>query len=119
MARTAIPITALAANAGVNTGAGTAVDVANGHAIAAASETDRLLLRVTNTSGSIRVVTVKAGSRFRAGVGDLTVSVPATTGDMLIGPLESARFVQADGGVDVDLAAGHTGAVWAFRLPKA
>jgi len=121
MARTALPYTVLAGNAAITQPAGTAVDVANGHAIAHA-EFERTLLRITNTAGADKVVTVKAGAyppALAKGLGDLTFTVPATTGVFIAGPFESGRFMQADGSLYVDYASGHTGTTTAFKLPKA
>lgn len=118
MARTAIPITSLPANAGTAPVAGTAADPTNGHAIAAGSDMRRILLHVKNTAAAAKNVTIKAGANppaVRAGVGDLVISVPATTGERFV-VLESARFAQANGDINVDLEAGTTGNQAAYRL---
>jgi hypothetical protein len=121
MARTAVPITALLANSEIANPAGTAVDPTNDHVIAAGGKTDRLWIRCTNTSAGAKTLTVVKGVNppaVRGGIGDLVVSIPATTGDRLVGPLESARFAQANGDIYVDLEAAITGIIAAFRLPK-
>lgn len=121
MARTAIAYTALAGNAAITQPAGTAVDVTNGHVIAHA-ECERTILRVTNTAGADKVVTIKAGAyppALASGQGALTFTVPATTGVFLAGPFDSSRFMQADGSLHIDLASGHTGTITALKLPKA
>jgi len=121
MARTAIPYTSLVGNAAIAQPAGTAVDVTNGHVIAHA-EFERTLLRVTNTAGADKVVTIKAGAyppAIASSLGDLTFTVPATTGVFIAGPFESGRFMQADGSLYINLASGHTGAITALKLPKA
>jgi hypothetical protein len=121
MARTVVPKSNFVGNGNLADPAGTAVDITNDHYIAAAP-TDRLVLRVTNTHGSAHNVVVKAGAyppAVAAGQGDLTVSVAATTGVQWIGPLESGRFMQADGSINVDIEAAHTGTITAFVLPKA
>ncbi len=118
MARTAVPITSLPANAGTAGAAGTAADPTNGHLIAAGGLTRRLLLVVKNTAAGAKNATLKAGVNppaFRAGVGDLVVSVPATTGVRYI-VVEAARFAQANGDINLDLEAGTTGTVEAYRL---
>ena len=121
MARDAVTVTALTANA-INTNpAGTAISPTNGANIAGAGNTNRLLVRVTNTNGTQRVVTFKAGANppgSRKGLGDLAITVPATTGDVLV-VLESSRFVKADGSIDVDFGASMAGIISAVRLPKA
>lgn len=121
MARDAVAITALSANAGVANPAGTTINVTNGANIAGVGDTSRLIVRVTNTDASDRVVTFKAGANppaVRTGLGDLAVTVAATSGDQLI-VLESARFVKADGSIDVDFAASFAGKISALRQPKA
>lgn len=120
MPRDAVAITDLASGAGTTQPAGTAVNPANDANIAAVGDTSRLLVRVTNTSAADRDVVFKAGANppaVRAGLGDLTVTVPATTGDKLV-VLESARFKKADGSIDVDFPASHTGIISAVRMPK-
>ena len=121
MPRTNVPITALAANSSIANPAGTAVDPTNDHVIAAGGKIDRLWIRCTNTNASNRTLTVKAGvapPSHRAGLGDLVVTVPLTTGDVFVGPLESARFAQANGDIYIDLEASIAGIIAAFRLPK-
>ncbi len=120
MARTAVTVTQLAGNAGIDEPAGTALDVANGHSIDVAGKSGKLLIQVKNTNGSPRVVTVKAGASnppaFRKALGDLAVTAPANA-NSIIGPLEAARFIQADGKVYVDLAASITGTIVAYLMP--
>lgn len=121
MARDAVTITPAVSGAGTTNPAGTTISVANGAIINDGGDTNRLLVRVTNTDGSPRAVTFKAGTTeppaVRKGLGDLVVSVPATTGDLLF-VLESARFVQPDGSILVDFAASSRGIISAVRLPK-
>ena len=120
MARTAIPITDLPANAGTAPVAGTAVDPTNGHVVAAGSVTRRLLLHLKNTAVAAKTFTIKAGVNppaFRAELGDLVVSVPANTGERFV-IIESARFVQANGDIWIDVEAAATGNEAAYRLGK-
>ncbi len=119
MARDSVAITQLTLNDGVAEPTGTTIAPANGAAIAAGGDMRKLLIRVTNTDGSDRAVTIKAGvspPAFRAGLGDVSVTVPATSGVRYL-TVESARFAQADGAVWLDFATGMTGKVMAFRLP--
>jgi hypothetical protein len=121
MARTAVPYSTLVGNSNLTDPAGTALDATNDHVISAAVP-ERTVLRVTNTNGSDRVITIKAGDyppAMAAGQGDLTVTVAATTGVQWIGPFESGRFLQSDGTMEIDVAASHTGTVTAFLVPKA
>jgi hypothetical protein len=121
MPRDAVVVTALTSGVAATTPAGTAINPANGATIAGAGVTNRLLLRITNTNGTNRVATVKAGANppaLRSGLGDLAITVPATTGDVSL-VVESARFLQADGSISVDFGASMTGIISAVRLPKA
>ena len=119
MARDAISIVAPTVNAATAWGAGTTITPANDAVVSPGGNTQNLFLRITNTHGSDHTVTIKAGDNppaFRSGLGDLTVTVPATSGDVLI-PLESARFVQSDGTIEVDFETDHAGKAYAVRLP--
>ncbi|HZP14699.1 MAG TPA: hypothetical protein VFA96_02665 [Nocardioides sp.] len=127
MARTAIPLTNLTKDNGINEPAGTAVDQANGHYVDCSGLTGQLILWVNNTFAGTKVVTVKAGGSppaFRKDLGDLAYTAQAS-GRSFIGPLEAARFVQQPGGTDggtggrifIDLAAGITGTIAALFIP--
>lgn len=122
MARDAVAITALASGASTTTPAGTTIVQANGANIAGVGDSSAVVVRVTNTDASIRVVTFKASPdnppAVRKGLGDLAISVPASTGDIMV-VLESARFVKKDGSIDVDFAASFAGKISAVRVPKA
>lgn len=120
MARTAVAYSTLVANNKLTDPAGTSLDATNDHVINAAKP-ERTLLRVTNTHGSDHDVTIKAGDNppaFGAGLGDLVVTVAATSGVQWIGPFESGRFLQDDGTLQVDIAASHAGTITAFLIPK-
>lgn len=121
MPRTAVPVTNLTANAGTADVAGTAADPTNDHVVDCGGASEQIILRCANTNGSPRTVTIKAGANppaFGAAAGDLVVSVPATTGVRWIGPLESGRFIQADGTLNIDLEASFAGTITAFKVPK-
>jgi len=68
------------------------------------------LLEVKDTGGGACTVTISAnGSKVAGGaitIPNLTVSVPATTGDRLIGPFDCSIFNQAGGVVYVDFSTG-------------
>lgn len=119
MARTSVPLSTLTLNGSTATPAGTTADQPNGHTIPVAGRPQRVIVRLTNTNGTNRVATFKAGVNppaFRQSLGDLAVTVPATTGDVFV-VLESARFVQADGSIWLDLAASFAGTVTAIAMP--
>jgi hypothetical protein len=120
MPRDAVAVTALTKNAKTNQPAGTAIAPANGANIPVTGDTRDLLVRVTNTFAGAKNVAFKAGASppaLHAGVGDLVLSVPASTGDILV-PIESARFAQADGSINVDFETGMTGIISAVRVPR-
>lgn len=121
MARTAVPYSTLVGNSNLADPAGTALDPTNDHVINAAVP-ERTLLRVTNTNGTDRVITIVAGDyppAMAAGQGNLDVTVAATTGVQWIGPFESGRFMQSDGTLLIDGAASIAGTITAFLIPKA
>lgn len=123
MARTTITPTALTANAATAVAATTidATLVSNGISVASVAAGGSLIIRVTNTHGSDHDVTIKAGDNppaFQAPLGDLAVTVVATSGVKFIGPFETARFLQDDGTINIDLASGHTGVIEIYSMPK-
>lgn len=132
MARTNLPLSMLTPNNAIAAPAGTAVDVTNGMNVAIAANTipaapdlDSLVLVVNNTFAGTKVVTIRAGvgggvtpgPAFRAGMGDLAVTVAASS-TAYIGPLDSSRFAQLDGSLSVDFAAGTTGTITALMMPE-
>src|SRR5262249_21697412 len=120
-----LTITALVANSSVNQPATQAIDTDGTVNCPAGSLTDRLYLEVINAAAAALTVTVKAGTGDHAHTAlDLAVTVGATgsgSDKKLIGPLEAARFVKADGSIDVAfLAAASTpnATVRVLRLPR-
>lgn len=135
MARTNLPLTALVANSAILNQAGTAVDQVNGMniqipttGIPATGNIERLVLYVQNTGAGAQTVIVRKGvgggatpgAAFESGKGDLTTgNLTATTGTAFVGPFEVARFLQADGSVNIDFSANLAGTVWAIMVPRA
>jgi hypothetical protein len=126
---TEITVTDLAANSSVTQPAVNTIDTNGTVPVPAGGATERVVLEVINTDDAALTVTIKAGAAgagaVRGAIGDLAVSLPAsgTAGDKkIIGPFESARFVQSGGKINVQFAAA-TGSpaatVRAYRLPKA
>lgn len=87
-----------------------------------------LIIAAKNTGASAAVMTILAGDNppaGRSGLGDLEVSVPVTTGFVMVGGLESMRFNQNSAGSELQIdwyTAGSTQVVTtasaaAFRLP--
>lgn len=119
MARTAITPSALVGNGNLTDPAGTAGDATNHHSVSGV-ESELLVIRVDNGDASGITATVKAGANppaLAAGQGDLAVSVGATSVEF-IGPLESARFAQANGDIWLDLSADTSVTVTAFEVPR-
>jgi hypothetical protein len=100
----------------------TAIDQANGMFIATDGRTHRYLIHVKNTNGAGQNAIIRAAATtlpyeaFRQGLGDLTVSLAATTGEKMI-VVDSARFVQPGGNLNVDFDAGTAGSVAVYKLP--
>lgn len=121
MARTAVTVETLS-RTGATSPAGTTADATNSHTVAlAGTPLEEIIFRFTNTNGTDRVATILAGDNppaSSAGQGNLAITVPATTGDMTVAGLESARFMQDDGTVLIDLAASYAGKVYAIRVPR-
>lgn len=121
MARTAVTVEVLS-RAGATSPTGTTADPTNGHTVALGTyPLEEYVIRFTNTNGTDRVATIKAGANppaLASGSGDLAITVPATTGDMSVGGLESARYIQADGSLSIDLGASFAGKVFAVRVPR-
>ena len=100
-------ITDLALDAYITQPAVQTIDTNGTVPIAAGGMTDHLFIEVINTDDAALTVTVKAGDyppAARAGIGDLAVAMAASgtaTDKRIIGPLESARFAQDDGSINV------------------
>lgn len=128
MARTAVPVTALTPNAVaafVAGTTGTAIDATNSHKISppANCEIEELLILITNTFAGSKTATVKAGANppaFETGQGDLSVPLTdgSTTPQTGIAMLQSGRFAQANGDVNIDIAASMTGKIAVFQIPR-
>jgi hypothetical protein len=98
----------------------TSADATNDHYIdCSAIPLEELVIEFRNTNGSDRVATIVAGDNppaDAAGLGNLDITVPATSGDKVVAGLESARFIQSDGLVHIDLAASFAGDITVFRV---
>lgn len=121
-----ITVTALTKNAGTNQPSTQAIDSNGTVPITVGGPMDRLILEIINlTTGNALTATIKAGANppsLDARDLAITLSQTGTAGDkQIIGPFDSARFIQADGSVNVQFAfAGGTpsATVRAYRLPK-
>jgi len=79
----------------------------------------KTLLQVKNTGGAACTVTLKSNGYKVAGVAlaDQTVTVPATTGDKIIGPFDPMVFNQAGGTLSIDLSTATGVTIAAFKMP--
>lgn len=122
MANTTVHVTTLAANTATAKPAGTAIVAANTHVITPTKPLRKVLVRLINTTASTKVWTVVAGDNPPAdasGQGNLDVSLTdgSTTAQETWLVLDSARFLQNDGTIQVTVAASTTGFIEAFQLP--
>jgi hypothetical protein len=105
----------------VAAGQGTAIVHANTHVITPTGPLEEMIIMVTNTEGSTNAVTVLAGDNppaESAGLGAKTfTTIAATTGRIILPPLESARFLQNDGTVRITVEANMTGFIMALQRP--
>lgn len=116
MARDTATVTQLTVNTDIAFPTGTAVNVSNGGQVAV-TKGMKTVLWFKNTNGSDRVVTIKAGdSSISNGVGDLEITVPATSGHKIVS-VETSRFLQDDGYIHLDFAASFAGTFGAIELP--
>ena len=87
----------------------------------ASLDINHIWLLVMTTNGADKAVTVKAGTgtapSFRGGSGDMSYAVKASAGGALIGPLDTQRFAQNDGSINLTFASGMTGQIAAFGWP--
>ena len=79
---------------------------------------ERVWLHVKNTNGSSMTVTLTATAKVRGQLAtDLVVTVPATTGDKMIGPITSDLFASpTDGTCSVTYSATTSVTVAALRI---
>lgn len=112
----AIPLSPLVANSSLAGPAGTASGATN--IVAAGASPEEVILRAVVITATTNV-TVKAGDNppaLSGGQGDLTVACPV--GTTFLGPFTSARFVQSDGTINVDVATPANVTLTAFRVPR-
>lgn len=110
-----IPISELTPNARTADPSGTASGANN---TIAASVPEELLIRAVVATATTNV-TIKAGDNppaLSAGQGDLVAA--CVVGTNFIGPLTSARFIQSDGTINVDVATPANVTLTAFHVPR-
>lgn len=120
MARVNVPVTKLVSGAITAQPAGTTADATEDHVLTVDFPLEELLLHVTQTNATARVLTIKAGDSppaLSAGLGDITQSI-AQNAVYVVGGLESARFLRNDGTLHIDLAESFAGTIRAYRVPR-
>lgn len=76
----------------------------------------KLLIVVTNTAGSAKTVTLKAGDGIAKNQGNLTRQLAASTGTWVIRPEPSSRFKDKDGFLQLQFESGITGTIAALQI---
>lgn len=121
MARTLVHATVVTADTTTADPTGTTADPTNDHYVdCTVYPSSEIILRIKQTDASARVATILAGDNppaDAAGQGNLTKSM-AQNEVWWVGPLTSARFLQNDGTVHIDLAASFAGTIEAFVIPR-
>jgi len=98
-----------------------AIDKGSDHVIAAGSDFEKVVL-VFHISAATEEdsITIKAGTSepaFRRALGDLAYECEGGAAEVVLGPIETARFVQSDGTLHIDIAgATIAGTIEAYSL---
>jgi hypothetical protein len=123
MARSAVTITSLAGNTWGAQPTGNDLDPTNGHVITPTCPVHELVIEITHTTASSKNITVKAGDNPPAnaqGKGDLVEAFAdgSVTPVVKRVVLDSSRFLQDDGTINIDVGASATGKIRCFRVPR-
>ena len=99
-----------------------AIDKANDHVIAAGANFKRLILSfelsAATAADTITIVAGTAHPAFRRDLGDLVFEAAGGAERVCIGPIETARYLQADGTIHIDIAGTSiAGTIDAYVLP--
>ena len=79
---------------------------------------EEMVIYLTNTFAGAVIPRVEAGSGPSAGMGDLVLTTLAnSTGTGILPPLESARFLQADGTLKITFPANAAGWIVCMQKP--
>jgi hypothetical protein len=116
MSRTAITRTDALTNDGVTINLSDCAGATgtDGHSLASSGKDDKLVFVVKNTGSATGMLTVYASDSMNSkGIGNLVVPV-GVNAERTVGPVEGARFVNADG--SVYLGTGFTGTIGAVEL---
>jgi len=99
-----------------------AIDKTNDHVIAVASNFEKMIisfeLSAATAADTIKIIAGTAHPAFRRGLGDLTFSAAGGAERACIGPIETARYLQADGTLHIDIAGTSiAGTIDAYSVP--
>lgn len=89
-----------------------AAAIADGHSFV---NDGRTILHVKNTGAQITLTIQLPGTIDGQAVADRTVTIPATTGDKMLGPFRKSQYNQADGAVYVDYSSPTGVSIAAIR----
>lgn len=120
MPRVNVPVTSLVGNAATIRPAATTADPTEDHVVTVTFPLEELVLEFTQTDATARAFSIMPGDNppaLSAGQGALTQSV-AQNAVWYVAGLESARFLQADNTLEIDLAASFAGSIRAYRVPR-
>jgi hypothetical protein len=85
----------------------TTLDKTNGHSYGPVDGNKLILLFHLSAATAADTITLKAGVNppaMRSGIGDLVYTCAGGAAEVVIGPIENARFKQSDGKFYIDLA---------------
>lgn len=122
MPRTNVTPIQLAAATGVSTSASTTIDatlVTNGVRVVGGGGVKKgtLVVKVTNSAGGAKNLTVKGGTVPGADRKDLVIAVPAS-GERMVALTETAKYKLTDESYSIDLETGFTGTLQVLRVPR-
>lgn len=122
MADTTVHVTELAKNTEATMPAGTDIVAANTHVITPTRACRKGLIVIQHTTAAAKTATIAAGDNPPsplAGLGAETITLPdATAGTItVLVAIETARFMQGNGTIEVTVAAGTTGTIEFIELP--
>jgi len=97
------------------------IDKGNDHVIAAGSNFEKMILAfhlsAATADDTITIVAGTAEPAFRRDLGDLVYTCSGGAAEVVLGPVESARYLQADGTIHIDIAgATIAGTIEAYSL---
>lgn len=95
---------------------GGSLNTSDGNVIAAGGYTTNLLVEVDNT-GPAGTIIIGAGNNppaLRASLGALSINIGGTERQVLL--IESARFADADGDINITFGGSPTGTVYAYEV---